>query len=315
MLGEENSDLGEEGVLTAGQPPREVEEETGDQPNEDWMRLRDENQRSLVDMLSELIQEMGAVNNRMIRIEMRQGVADSEHLQRGVLSRIHGGWGVGGRNEEGEGILDFCLASDMAITNTFFKRTPDQYITYKSGIRETQVDFLLCRRNHLGEVKSCKVIKGEGVTAQHRLVVLDCVIKGVKRGRKQGTPKIKWWELKNERLKQQFKERVLNEITPKENANEWWEENSNIIRRVGEELLGKTSGRGAPQDKESWWWNREVQEKIRLKKEAKKKWDLSGRDDDKVAAKAAKKEAKKAVAQAKARRKMRTLTTKMIKGP
>ncbi|KAK3894199.1 hypothetical protein Pcinc_002033 [Petrolisthes cinctipes] len=71
--------------------------------------------------------------------------------------------------------------------------------------------------------------------------------------------------------------------------------------RVGEELLGKTSGRGAPQDKESWWWNREVQEKIRLKKEAKKKWDLSGRDDDKVAAKAAKKEAKKAVAQAKAR--------------
>ncbi|KAK3884449.1 hypothetical protein Pcinc_011284 [Petrolisthes cinctipes] len=218
MLGEENSDLGEEGVLTAGQPPREVEEETGDQPNEDWMRLRDENQRSLVDMLSELIQEMGAVNNRMIRIEMRQGVADSEHLR-------------------------------------------------------------------------------------------------VKRGRKQGTPKIKWWELKNERLKQQFKERVLNEITPKENANEWWEENSNIIRRVGEELLGKTSGRGAPQDKESWWWNREVQEKIRLKKEAKKKWDLSGRDDDKVAAKAAKKEAKKAVAQAKARRKMRTLTTKMIKGP
>lgn len=96
-----------------------------------------------------------------------------------------------GKNEEGESILDFCLANNMSITNTFFKRTHDQYITYKSGIRETQIDFLLCRRKHLGEVKSFKVIKGKGVAAQHRLVALDCVIKEVKMGKKQGMPKIK----------------------------------------------------------------------------------------------------------------------------
>ncbi|XP_013774375.1 uncharacterized protein LOC106459310 [Limulus polyphemus] len=150
----------------------------------------------------------------------------------------------------------------------------------------------------------CKLIYS-GANAQGRngvgivLNILDCGVKGAKRGKQREVPKIKWWKLEEEQLKDQFKERVMNEITPKENANEWWRENSNIIRRIGEELLGKTSGRGAPQDKEWWWWNEEVQEKVKKKKEAKKKWDSSGSEEDEEAARTAKKEAKKAVAQAK----------------
>ena len=54
---------------------------------------------------------------------------------------------------------------------------------------------------------------------------------------------MKWWKLKEEDLRIQFKERVINEIASKENANKWWEVNSEIIRQVGEELLGKTSGK------------------------------------------------------------------------
>ena len=85
-------------------------------------------------------------------------------------------------------------------------------MTYKSGGRESQIDFLMCRRQQLYEVKNCKVINGESVAAQHRELVLDWEIKCSKRRvPEQVTPKIKWWRLEEENLKIQFKEKVLSE--------------------------------------------------------------------------------------------------------
>ncbi|XP_063595885.1 uncharacterized protein LOC134772741 [Penaeus indicus] len=197
--------------------------------------------------------------------------------ERGVLHRVHGGWGMGELNEEGERVIDFALANDMAIANTFFKKGAHQYVTYKSGGRESQIDFLGCRRNHLGELKNCKVIKGESVSAQHRIVVLDCEVKNTKRGKQLSIPKIKWWKLKEEHLKVDFKEKVMREVTSKEDTNEWWEENSKVIRRVAEEVLGKTSGKGMPQGKDIWWWSEEVQVKIKEKKAARRKFETSAK--------------------------------------
>ncbi|KAI5724883.1 hypothetical protein M8J77_008337 [Diaphorina citri] len=68
-----------------------------------------------------------------------------------------------------------------------------------------------------------------------------------------------------------------------------------------QEILGKTPGKGVPEDKEVWWWNSEVQEVVRTKKIKKRNWDLSGREQDKEEYLRAKKDAKRAVAQAKAR--------------
>ena len=73
-----------------------------------------------------------------------------------------------------------------------------------------------------------------------------------------------------------------------------------MILRIGEEVLGKSSGRKPPNDKESWWWNDEVQGRVKSKKEAKKKADLSGLEQDKEEYKQAKKEASRAVAKAMA---------------
>ena len=46
-----------------------------------------------------------------------------------------------------------------------------------------------------------------------------------------------------------------------------------MLRKVGEKVLGMTSGKWKNR-KETWWWNEEVQESIKEKKEAKKTWDL-----------------------------------------
>ena len=45
-----------------------------------------------------------------------------------------------------------------------------------------------------------------------------------------------------------------------------WIENSTMILKAAEELLGKTSGRGPPNEKESWWWSLNTQDKIKRKR-------------------------------------------------
>ena len=139
----------------------------------------------------------------------------------------------------------------------------------------------MCRRQQLNEVKNCKVINGESVATEHRVLVLDWDINCSKRRvPEQVTPKIKWWRLKEENLKIQFREKVLNERRLLENVQEWWEENSTVILRAGQEVLGMTTGRRPPGDKDTWWWNDGVKDAIRAKKEAMKKWDASGRQGE-----------------------------------
>ena len=60
--------------------------------------------------------------------------------------------------------------------------------------------------------------------------------------------------------------------------------------------FGKRKG-----DRETWWWNEEVQESIKEKKEAKKAWDKIRNENTKKIYKEKKSKAKKAVAMAKRR--------------
>jgi hypothetical protein len=36
---------------------------------------------------------------------------------------VHEGFGYGSRNQEGEGILNFTLAYDLSVVNTFFRKS------------------------------------------------------------------------------------------------------------------------------------------------------------------------------------------------
>ena len=106
-------------------------------------------------------------------------------------------------------------------------------MTYNSGGRESRIDLLMCRRCHLNEVINCKVIDGGSVAAHHRVVVIDWGIqRGKKRKPEQATPRKKWWRLREDNLKVQFREKVLDKVRPVESVQEWWEETSTMIMRV-----------------------------------------------------------------------------------
>ena len=68
-------------------------------------------------------------------------------------------------------ILDICTATDLAVTNTFFRKRKSQLVTYNSGGCTTQVDYILVRRTDLKLFKKAKVIENEECISQHKLLV------------------------------------------------------------------------------------------------------------------------------------------------
>ncbi|XP_047502423.1 uncharacterized protein LOC125047920 [Penaeus chinensis] len=128
----------------------------------------------------------------------------------------------------------------------------------------------------------------------------------IKVSRVHSTPKprpkkIKWHRLKEQEKKEEFKERVLGQISQEiEDLNSWWNETAEFVIRAGKEILGETSGK-IWKDKETWWFSDEIQRAITEKKEDKKKWEISLAERDKEEFKTKNKEAKRAVAIAKSR--------------
>ena len=85
------------------------------------------------------------------------------------------------------------MVHDLVLTNTCFKKRESHLITFKSGGNSSQIDFLLSRRITKSICKDCKVIPGEALTTQHKLVVLDVKKKGkLKNERNARQLRIKW---------------------------------------------------------------------------------------------------------------------------
>jgi hypothetical protein len=55
---------------------------------------------------------------------------------------VHGGFGYGSRNQEGEGILNFVLFYDLIITNTLFRKGVSHLVTFSSGQHCSQINFI-----------------------------------------------------------------------------------------------------------------------------------------------------------------------------
>ncbi|MCJ8736300.1 hypothetical protein PDJAM_G00258180 [Pangasius djambal] len=76
---------------------------------------------------------------------------------------VMGKFGVKERNLEGQMVVDFAERMDMAVVNTYFQKKEEHRVTYKSGDRSTQVDYILCRRGSLKEIRAANQIPPECV--------------------------------------------------------------------------------------------------------------------------------------------------------
>ena len=104
--------------------------------------------------------------------------------------------GLGKRNNEGQSVGDFAKRMELAITNTYFVKKPAHRITYNSGGRSSQVDYVMVKRRRIKEVVDTKVIASKSVAKQHRVVVSAIIIWTKWRKASKPVKKIKWWKLK-----------------------------------------------------------------------------------------------------------------------
>ena len=213
---------------------------------------------------------------------------------------VMGRFGLQDRNTEGQMVVDFAKRMEMAVVNTFFQKRQEHRVTYKSGGRSTQVDYILCRRCNLKEISDCKVLVGESVARQHRMVVCKMTLVVRKMKRTKPEQRTKWWKLKKEECCVVFREELRQALGGQEVLPDDWTTTASVIRETGRRVLGVSSGKRKV-DKENWWWNEEVQECIQRKRLAKKKWDTERSEESRQEYREMQRKVKVEVAKAKQR--------------
>ena len=117
---------------------------------------------------------------------------------------IMGRYGAGTRNKEGSMVVDFGKRMDLAIVNTYFKKKDEHRMTYKSGGKSTQVDYVMCRRRNLKEMCDCKAIVNECVAKQHRMVVCKMGLMVKKKKSRESKAKDTMVETEGDKLSRSF---------------------------------------------------------------------------------------------------------------
>ena len=90
--------------------------------------------------------------------------------------RNFGGHGFGTHNMEGERILEFTIANDVHIGNTWFKKRDTHLITYRSGGGSTYINYIHYNKSFNSEVRNVKVIPTEECVKQHYMLVYDFLV-------------------------------------------------------------------------------------------------------------------------------------------
>ena len=117
--------------------------------------------------------------------------------------------GLGKRNNGGQVVVDFAKRRELAIMNTYFVKKPAHRVTYNSGGLSSQVDYIMVRRRRIKEVVDTKVVVGESVAKQHRIVVSAIIIWTKRRKALKLVKRIKWWKLKDSKVNNKFKMEVI----------------------------------------------------------------------------------------------------------
>ncbi|VDO67408.1 unnamed protein product [Haemonchus placei] len=161
--------------------------------------------------------------------------------ERRGLERVHGGKGVGVRNDEGERVLALAIAHDLAVCSTFFGKRKSQKVTYSSGGKETEIDHVLVRRSSLKTVKDIKALPGEDLAPQHRPLLANIAIDPPKKSRTRTERRIRWWKL-HQSEREHLKEKILKAGLPNPEGpiQQTWSNAVEVILRCAKETLGET---------------------------------------------------------------------------
>ncbi|VFQ76447.1 unnamed protein product [Cuscuta campestris] len=163
----------------------------------------------------------------------------------------------------------------MVVANSCFPKRDVHLATFVSGVGTTQIDYLLLRRCDRVLCKDAKVVPSENITTQHKLLVMDVMIRWVKHRRaSSGNTQIRWRRLSEENISE-----LITRVQEKGawesdgEATDMWTRTANCIRETAREVLGVSSGSGSRRQGD-WWWSDSVRSK------EKGAWESDGEATD-----------------------------------
>jgi hypothetical protein len=222
---------------------------------------------------------------------------------------VHGGFGYGARNIEGEMLLEFADAMNLAVANTWFRKNDQKLVTFESGGSKTVVDYILVRKSERNALRNVTVMLGESCLLQHKLLVGMLQLGECRNEKKEVImSKCKVWRLKEPEIRQAYETKVREKLagTVNGNVDVLWSGLRNCLLDVADEVCGRTRG-GKRQHIETWWWNEEVAELVKEKRrlfkvynKSKRGMDKSAAEDDRNKYTAAKRAAKAGISKAQA---------------
>ncbi|KAK3556459.1 hypothetical protein QTP70_008255 [Hemibagrus guttatus] len=130
------------------------------------------------------------------------------------------------------------------------------------------------------------------------MVVCRMTLMVCKKKKSEIEKKTKWWKLKKEECCGEFRQKLRQALGGQVVLPDDWETTAEVIRETGRKVLGVSSGR-RKEDKETWWWNEEVQDSIQRKRLAKKKWDMDRTEENRQEYKELQHRVKREVSKAK----------------
>ena len=166
-------------------------------------------------------------------------------------------------------VVNFAKRMDLVIVNTYFKKKHEHRVTYKSGGKSAHLQHVMCRRRNLKKICDCKVMLNECVAKQHRMVICKIAFVEKKKKAEKVKPKIRWWKLKETSCQEAFRQEMITILGGEDELPDEWDKTAEMLRKTAEIVLGVTF-RKQKGDRVTWWWNEEIQESIKEKKEAKK---------------------------------------------
>ena len=97
------------------------------------------------DPLHDTVRKVGADETLVIRADLNGHIGKLAHGYEGV----HGGYDYGLRNKEGEYILEFVVAHNLAVGNSYFTKKDNHLTTYQSGGMSSQIHYILVKNQML----------------------------------------------------------------------------------------------------------------------------------------------------------------------
>ena len=148
----------------------------------------------------------------------------------GGFEGLHGGFGYGECNTEGRQLLEWCDEFELAVCNTWFKRSDDRRVTYMSGKCRSEIDYVVMRQSGHRDCYNVKVVKGEECVQQHGLAICDLKAWRKEVAKRKLKEKVKAWKLKDKVYVEAFQEGLCSK------ENDSWTEGKNKLMKVAENI-------------------------------------------------------------------------------